>query len=1040
MKLHHLRLTGIGPFAGQVEVDLAALGAGGIFLLEGPTGSGKSTLLDAIVYALYGSVAGSDTSGDRIRSQFADPTAASVVDLVFETGAGIYRIRREPDYQRAKKRGSGTTRQQARAILWRIGSPELIPAAIADRHGDGEGIEPLATRLDEVGREVQRAVGLSREQFTQTVLLPQNEFARFLRAGTAERQQVLQRVFGTEIYEAVEKQLEEMRKAAKREVDAARSALGEALARFAEATGAEQEARETLAAQAEALRLDGLAEQAEALLAEVTAQAEATREAAIGAREAETVAATAVETARAASALIARRRELDALRARLAEERPAVESARRELRRDEAVRPLAAALRRHGAALTGRDTARSELAEQVELARPTQADLAEACAGEHGPDDPHAAAALDAAAEEATAAAGRLADLARLEAELPERERTLAARGTEQQQARTALQERDEAAAARPAAREALVAARDAARAEAAALPDAVLGETTARTRHQAALAAARQQQAVTAAEDALRTAVTTARTAAETEAALRRRRFAGIAAELATGLEEGAPCPVCGAAEHPRPAGAAEDAVTPQQVEAAETERQRAEKEHTAAEHRLGTARSEHARLREEAQELGTEAAEAALRQAAAQVAAAREAEQRAARQEQALTAHDEETRSLARRREQDALALERLSTAITEQTTALEADRARIAEARGEDASIAERRRAHRERAAAAQALREALRALEQADRRRAQTEAEVTEAREAAHAALAAHEDAAALPVTEEAVAALVLESAARERHAEMLQRHAVAEDRLAQGLAEEGVAAADPSDQAREQASHALAAATDTHTAAQQGSREAAASEARARAVADRATAAREHLTAVITQVEAVGERAGVVVRIADLATGRSRDGERIQLSSYVLLRRFEDVIDAANVRLASFSGSDLELLRDTGARGARRTGLDLLVMDRRTDQVRVPETLSGGETFFVSLALALGLADIVAGEAGGVRMETLFIDEGFGSLDPQTLETVVQEIGRLAEHGRTIGIVSHVGDLAVQIPEQIHVRRGPDRTSTLTVTA
>src|SRR5699024_568049 len=145
-------------------------------------------------------------------------------------------------------------------------------------------------------------------------------------------------------------------------------------------------------------------------------------------------------------------------------------------------------------------------------------------------------------------------------------------------------------------------------------------------------------------------------------------------------------------------------------------------------------------------------------------------------------------------------------------------------------------------------------------------------------------------------------------------------------------------------------------------------------------------------------------------------------------------------ESANTRLALFSGSDLELLRDTGARGARKTGLDLLVLDRRTDQVRVPETLSGGETFFVSLALALGLADIVMGEAGGVQMETLFIDEGFGSLDPETLETVVREIGRLAESGRVIGIVSHVGDMKAQIAEQIHVRRGADARPSLTVTA
>ena len=101
---------------------------------------------------------------------------------------------------------------------------------------------------------------------------------------------------------------------------------------------------------------------------------------------------------------------------------------------------------------------------------------------------------------------------------------------------------------------------------------------------------------------------------------------------------------------------------------------------------------------------------------------------------------------------------------------------------------------------------------------------------------------------------------------------------------------------------------------------------------------------------------------------------------------------------------------------------------------------MPETLSGGETFFVSLALALGLADIVTSEAGGVQMETLFIDEGFGSLDPATLETVVREVRRLAENGRTIGIVSHVGDMKSQIAEQIHVRRGADSRSTLTITA
>ncbi|NMA75896.1 MAG: SMC family ATPase, partial [Actinomycetales bacterium] len=277
MKLHHLRLTGIGPFAGTVEIDLAALGAGGMFLLEGPTGSGKSTILDAIVYALYGQVAGSATSADRIRSQFAPSSEPSVVDLVFETASGIYRVRRQPEFQRPKMRGTGTTKEQAKAVLWRIGSPQLITDVIADTAGTAGGLEAIATRIDEVGREIQRAVGLSRDQFTQTVLLPQNEFARFLRAGTGERQDVLERVFGTETYAAVEKQLAEMRKQAKREVDAAQQTLGTALARFTEATVLEDEQVRALEEHATALRLEPLAVLATEHLAAVTTRAEAAR-------------------------------------------------------------------------------------------------------------------------------------------------------------------------------------------------------------------------------------------------------------------------------------------------------------------------------------------------------------------------------------------------------------------------------------------------------------------------------------------------------------------------------------------------------------------------------------------------------------------------------------------------------------------------------------------------------------------------------------------------------------------------------------------
>lgn len=1036
MKLHHLRLTAIGPFAGTVDVDFAALGASGMFLLEGPTGSGKSTILDAIVYALYGQVAGSATSTDRIRSQFAGPTEPSVVDLVFETGAGIFRVRRSPEFQRPKQRGTGTTKEQAKAVLWRIGSPELIPAVVADSAGAGAGLEVVATRMDEVGREIQRAVGLSREQFTQTVLLPQNEFARFLRAGTAERQQVLQRVFGTELYELVEKRLAEMRVDANKQVTAAKETLGRALARFVEATGVEGEQEAALTGQAQALRPEALAEGADAALAGVTTRAQEATARAAATQQAEQAARTAAEAAALTARRIDRRRELQSLAARLEEQKPAVDGARTALSRDEAARPVVSALGR-------RDEARSRAAAAIEaladLASRTGEErpdllalLPDGAAGTDGTADGSRAAvadaALAAAVQESTTAAGALADLVALETGLPAREKALDEERERIAATRTALASATALLEARPAAREELVTARDEARTHAAGLADARLAQATATEQATAARAAQQQAAAVRAALETRTSALATASAAAEAESALRRRRYAGIAAELAVALEDGDPCPVCGALEHPHRADPAEDAVSPEQVEAAEAARVEAEAARSRAEQAHALAEEKLARLREAAGELEPDAARAALEAATTRVKAAQEAQETASRLEQRITVHDAETEQLTRRGQADALALSRAETALEATATAFGTDRERIVEARGEDGSVGHRRRAHLARAAAATTLRDALRARTEAEERAREAEEESTSALAAAAIA------------TDEQARAAVLETAERRRLATLLEARAVDEARLADGLAVEGIGDAPTTDAALEEARAAVTATAQALAAAQAAAREDGAAAARLEAVAERGRTARAALDRAIDEVRSVSERAGVIVRVADLATGRSADGERVQLSTYVLKWRLDAVVEAANARLALFSGSELELLRDTGARGARKTGLDLLVMDRRTDQVRVPETLSGGETFFVSLALALGLADTVMGEAGGVQMETLFIDEGFGSLDPETLETVVREIGRLAEGGRTIGIVSHVGDMKAQIAEQIHVRRGEGSRSTLTITA
>ena len=154
---------------------------------------------------------------------------------------------------------------------------------------------------------------------------------------------------------------------------------------------------------------------------------------------------------------------------------------------------------------------------------------------------------------------------------------------------------------------------------------------------------------------------------------------------------------------------------------------------------------------------------------------------------------------------------------------------------------------------------------------------------------------------------------------------------------------------------------------------------------------------------------------------------------MRLSAYVLGYRLSQVVDAANARLATMSDRRYSL-EHTGRRGAgeRRGGLSLLVRDDWSGESRDPATLSGGETFVVSLALALGLADVIMHEVGGATLDTLFVDEGFGSLDADTLDDVMDTLDSLRDGGRVVGVVSHVAEMRDRIPTQLVVDQGPHR--------
>lgn len=990
MYLHRLELRAIGPYPELVSIDFAALAASGVFLLEGPTGSGKSTIIDAVVFALYGDVAGGESSKERLHSQHADPAVEPYVELVFETGAGVYRVRRSPQYDRPKQRGTGTVKQQAAAQLFRLAGP-------ADVAG-----EPVSSRIPEVGAEISRIVGLDKAQFLQTVVLPQGEFARFLRSPGEERRKLLQSLFGTQVYDRTADELAARRRAVQAEVDGADARVRDALNRFAQASGTDEPDESDVPQTVAALR--SVADAAEA--ARVSASASAT--AAAAHEQAVTVHAAALDRR---AVLLGRRAVLD-------EHAPQVDAARTRLALGErAARVVAVA--------DGLDAA------QVRSAQAT-AD-ADALRARHA-----VTGTGDDLARERAAVAESLAEVRHLvavERALPGRRRAVADAVARGEQLVVCLAELDASLEARPAERSrivedaraavALAAGAEAARVEVERV-DQLRADLTAR---------AEADRRVRRAEQAKTDAGAAALDRVRAEQHLRERRIAGLAGELGAALTPGDPCPVCGATEHPVVATPQDDHPTAEAIEAAAVVARRAEQDLSDAAATLAVERASLERLVQVLGDTDATTIDALAAAAAARVQAAHDAAVLARTLEQQRAAHDEQTRALERQRNEVDAERAVLAGSVAADGERVEADTALVRQG-------VERVAAHL--AGTPDDLQSGVEQLDALVARLdavAQADARATTAAEAVQDRTADVERVLAEQEFDDVAAARagVLDRATAERLRDeitMADRERAVVDA---GLAEPAVVAAADDDRERLDLDGARAAREETAAAADDATR-------LATSAGDRAAASEQcaaDLAAAVRARDDTSARSRAVVRLADIAAGApSVNPSGITLGTYVLMRRFEDVVAAANDRLRAMLAGRFTLEtsdeRESGSR-SRRTGLALAVHDQTTDTVRDPRSLSGGETFTVSLCLALGLADVVQAEAGGVSLGTLFVDEGFGTLDPETLDDVIGQLSRLTAGGRQVGIVSHVEELKQRIPERIAVRRTAEGGSRVTTT-
>ncbi|MEW1613805.1 MULTISPECIES: SMC family ATPase [unclassified Streptomyces] len=988
MRLHRLTLTAFGPFGATQEVDFDALSSAGLFLLHGPTGAGKTSVLDAVCYALYGAVPGARQSpGATLRSDHAPADLPTEVQLELTVGGRRLEVSRSPAQPRPKKRGDGFTLEKAQSRL-RGYDPE-------------RGWQALSKSHQEIGEELAQLIGMSRDQFCQVVLLPQGDFARFLRSDAEARGKLLGRLFDTRRFAAVEERLAELRRGAEARVKAGDEQILALAQRIAQAGGP---AATEAAAPADRPGEPGLAEAvlqwaamarsaarerldiAHAVVAEAECRGRAARRALDAERELARLQQRYEETRRRAEALEERRPEHDRCQERWERARKADRVAPALELREEAERAYRAA---------------SDVLDRTRERLP--ADLADAGAGQ--------------LAELERRFRGELGGL--------EAARKAEARSARIDEERVRLNRDARADDEIVREADAWLAGWDATRAELTQRIDAAQEAATHAEQLAGLLTPARRRLDAARRRDALATDVQDAGAAlaAVREQALdardswldlRERRLRDIAAELAAGLAEGEPCTVCGSAEHPAPASPGEGHVDRATEEKALAAHRSAEEARTRAEQELGLVRERHAAAETEARGEDSAAATVAelrslvdrltdehteAHRLAAGTHAAREALTAAEREHTERVEQRQEARNRAAARTSQREALDREQAALEDELTA----------ARGESESVAAHAQRLTRRVALLADAAEAVRTEQDAARRRKEADGRLSDA------AFKAGFD------TPQAAAATLLDAAAQrdlQHRVDAWQAEAAAvadrrTERDARAAAERPPARTAAAESAQETAERLLREASSARAAARDRCAE-----------LDRLSGQAAEEVRRLGPVRREYER---VARLAGLTAGTSADNERkMRLEAYVLAARLEQVAAAATARLQRMSSGRYTLVHSDARTGGRRAGLGLHVVDAWTGNERDTSTLSGGETFFASLALALGLADVVTEEAGGVRLDTLFIDEGFGSLDDQTLDEVLDVLDSLRERDRSVGIVSHVADLRRRIPARLEV--------------
>ncbi len=1004
-----LRLQAFGSYVEEQILDFeTALANAPFVLIHGATGTGKTTILDAIVFALYGESSGNIREGTTLRSSTAPPERVTEVEYVFALGRRRFRVLRSPAYERMSR--GKMTRRAATGQLYRL----------PDEGEDGEEAL-LDSNVTEVSKRIGQLIGFDADQFRQVVLLPQGQFQRFLLAEVKDRSAIMQRIFRTERYQRLEDALLQesirLENAAKEE----RAQIDQML--HTENLNTIDELRARISELKEAI--DRHAEELKSFEAR---QKEARRARELGAAAEQKL------------------QELAAAQKHLAEKQAQEEDVR-----DFRVR-LERAQRAHPILYTEREAIQAEELKKRRMDELNAADArfisaktayqtaqeARQAAEEQEPERAKKVQRMQQLTEYAERAA-QLQDCRKIVEEL--RASNAHAEETAKSNAHTIDNLRTEQAenAERIAALEKILATREAFQHE---------QDLLKRCQNTAARIAEWNVQIAELGkrkESAQQTWQTAAETLTDAKTKLRQMQTLynlGSAARLAEMLADGTPCPVCGALSHPTPAIHTEDIPSEQVLEECTKSVDIAEKSVQESARKLEDVKAAHANALQSCtreQELLREYLPSDTLEELSQRVARRDAELNNAAQE-----HQERAAQCAAQKTR----LEKLLTDQERQEGEAQEKRDLLRVREGEQAALEAqlpeeyrdrallnvhisrlKEEVEREKKAYADALQRANETSAEYARREngkntAQRNAE--EASQNAQTAQTAYADArtSAGFSSEEEYHEAVEGKWADSKHLDAVRERLTLYDSKRKAAEEVFQKAKDAADGCVAPDVEALKAA---EAAADQAVQDAAQEQGKRTERWHTLNRMMQSIDALEQSGAARAQRYRIIGKLASVAAAKAP--YQVHFQTYVLRSILSDVIEAANARLIVMSRGRYRLIHGEGGHKNKWWGLEIDVFDEYTGLPRVSRTLSGGETFLASLALALGLSDVVQHYAGGMHLDMIFIDEGFGSLDSETLDIAIRALLEVQqEGGRLVGIISHVEELRARIPVHLEVLR------------